>query len=82
MARKIKIVIEDNIRYEVHINNKEKCWYLDTKVHRIGGPAVEFSNGGGWWCLYNKLYHYEDYLKEIYKIYGAGQVVLLRAKYG
>ena len=48
--------------------NKPKCktypsgtkeWYLDGKLHREDGPAVEWDNGDKQWCLDGKL-HRED----------------------
>ena len=29
----------------------DKCWYLNGKLHRENGPAVEHANGDKWWCL-------------------------------
>ena len=36
-----------------------KEWYLNDKLHREGGPAVEYANGGKEWWLNGKL-HRED----------------------
>jgi hypothetical protein len=37
----------------------DKEWYLDGKLHREDGPAVEFTNGcRGWWI--NGKRHRED----------------------
>lgn len=36
-----------------------KRWYLDEKLHRVGGPAVEYTNGEKYWYL-NGLLHRED----------------------
>jgi hypothetical protein len=36
-----------------------KSWYLNGKLHREDGPAVELTNGTKYWCLNNK-YHRED----------------------
>ena len=35
------------------------CWYKDDKLHREGGPAVEWSDGSKYWCLNGKR-HRED----------------------
>jgi hypothetical protein len=34
-------------------------WYLNSKRHREGGPAVEYNNGDKWWFLNGKR-HRED----------------------
>jgi hypothetical protein len=36
-----------------------KCWYLDDKLHREDGPAVEYIDGSKEWYLGGKL-HRED----------------------
>jgi hypothetical protein len=36
-----------------------KCYYLNNKLHREDGPAVEYSNGDKIW-LQNGLYHRLD----------------------
>jgi hypothetical protein len=72
-----KVIIEDGIEYDVCVYpNNTKFWILNGMYHRINGPAVEWDDG------YNEWYTYEDYIKEIYKIYGIGQVILIRIKYG
>ena len=37
----------------------DKHWYLNGKLHRENGPAIEYSNGGKHWCL-NGKYHRVD----------------------
>ena len=36
-----------------------KAWYLNGKLHREDGPAVEFADGDKFWYLNGKL-HRED----------------------
>ena len=36
-----------------------KHWYLNGKLHREDGPAVEYADGGKWWYINGKL-HRED----------------------
>ena len=36
-----------------------KFWYLNGKLHREDGPAVEFADGGKQWYLHGKC-HRED----------------------
>jgi hypothetical protein len=81
---KTEKVIEDGVEYKVKtLELGAKFWYFNNKRHRIGGPAVEWDDGAKWWYLDDKRYdNYDDYIKEIYKMYGAGQVMFLRAKYG
>jgi hypothetical protein len=33
-----------------------KAWYLNDKLHRTDGPAVEYSNGGKAWYLNGELH--------------------------
>jgi hypothetical protein len=50
----------DYIKYEVKVyTNGDKHWYLNGKLHREDGPAVEWSNGAKFWYL-NDLIHRED----------------------
>jgi hypothetical protein len=37
----------------------DKSWYLNDKLHREDGPAVEYANGSKFWYLNGKL-HRED----------------------
>jgi hypothetical protein len=43
--------------YEDDYNHK--CWYLNTKLHREDGPAIEAANGAKFWYLNGKR-HRED----------------------
>jgi hypothetical protein len=48
------------IEYTVKVyNNGDKEWFLNGKLHREDGPAVEYSNGAKSWYLNDKL-HRED----------------------
>ena len=48
------------IKYEVHeYSDGTKHWYLNGKLHREDGPAVEYSDGIKHWYLNGKL-HRED----------------------
>jgi hypothetical protein len=51
----------DYKEYKVRVNtiNGTKYWYLNGKLHREDGPAIEYSNGNKSWCL-NGKYHRED----------------------
>jgi hypothetical protein len=40
-------------------NNGDKCWYLNGKLHREDGPAIEYANGDKYWYLNGKR-HRED----------------------
>jgi hypothetical protein len=43
------------IKYEVKVyNNGDKHWYLNGKLHREDGPAIEYSNGYKAWYLNDK----------------------------
>jgi hypothetical protein len=48
------------IKYEVRVYaDGNKDWFLNGKLHREDGPAVEYSDGGKDWFLNGKL-HRED----------------------
>jgi hypothetical protein len=48
------------IKYEVRVyTNGDKYWYLNGKLHREEGPAMEWANGDDFWYLNGKL-HRED----------------------
>ena len=41
--------------YKVQVDDDgDKVWYLNNKLHREDGPAVEFSNGSKMWYLNNQ----------------------------
>ena len=44
-------VIEDGIEYHVKEDNRAKYWILNHNLHRINGPAVEYTNGDKHWYL-------------------------------
>jgi len=48
------------IKYEVEVYaNGTKYWYLNDKLHREDGPAIEWANGTKFWCLKGER-HRED----------------------
>jgi len=48
------------IEYTVKVlDNGDKFWFLNGKLHREDGPAVEYSDGSKKWYLNGKL-HRED----------------------
>ena len=48
----------DVSKFEVTIN-RTKFWYLNEKLHRVDGPAIEFADGTKDWWL-NGYRHRED----------------------
>ncbi len=42
--------------YKVVDNNGNKLWYLNDKLHREDGPAIEFVTGTKFWYLNGKLH--------------------------
>ena len=44
-----------------------KCWYLNDKLHRKNGPAIEYADGTEEWWLNGNYYDKPDYWKEINK---------------
>jgi hypothetical protein len=48
------------IEYTVKVHESgDKLWYLNGKMHREDGPAIENANGDNHWCLDGKR-HRED----------------------
>jgi hypothetical protein len=48
------------IEYTVEVYpHGDKCWYLNGKLHREDGPAIEYANGAKSWWLNGKK-HRED----------------------
>ncbi len=48
------------IEYTVKVyNNGAKCWFLNDKLHREDGPAVEYADGNKSWYI-KGLLHRED----------------------
>ena len=47
--------------------NGTKYWYLNGKLHRTDGPAVEYSDGSTEWWLNDKPYTKDNYYQELYK---------------
>lgn len=49
-----------NMKPEMKVNEEgTKCWYLNGKLYREDGPAVEWTDGSEFWYLNGKL-HRED----------------------
>jgi hypothetical protein len=44
---------------KIMTNDGDKSWFLNGKLHREDGPAVEWNDGSKFWYLNNKL-HRED----------------------
>jgi len=44
--------------------NGDKRWYLNGKLHRTDGPAVEYSDGTKYWFLNNERVEMEDVLPD------------------
>jgi len=48
------------ITYEVRVDvDGSKSWWLNDKLHREDGPAIEYASGSKFWWLNDKL-HRED----------------------
>tara|TARA_Y100001956_G_scaffold56034_1_gene55020 strand:- start:172 stop:408 length:237 start_codon:yes stop_codon:yes gene_type:complete len=42
---------EDNKPVMKIDSNGNKCWWLNGKLHREDGPAIEWADGDKWWYL-------------------------------
>jgi len=52
--------MSDYIEYTVKVHpNGDKFWYVNDKLHREDGPAIELLNGDKYWYLNHQL-HRED----------------------
>ena len=48
------------LEYTVKVDDSgHKFWYVNGKLHREDGPAIEYANGSKFWYLNDKL-HRED----------------------
>lgn len=36
--------------------NDSTCWYLNDRLHRLDGPAVEYNDGGSKWYQFGRLH--------------------------
>ena len=57
-------MIRKNPYYTETNSNGTKCWYLNDKLHRVDGPAVEYSDGDKAWYLNGIEYTECEYNKE------------------
>ena len=54
------------IKYEVRVySNGDKSWYLNGKLHREDGPAVEHADGYKAWYLENVEYTESEHKAEM-----------------
>jgi hypothetical protein len=54
------------IKYEVRVyTNGTKDWFLNGKLHREDGPAIEWSNGDKFWYLNNEYLTQEEFNKRM-----------------
>ncbi len=55
-------ITENNVEYTVIIDTDgNKYWFLDNKLHREYGPAIEFITGEKEWYLNDKLLTQEEF---------------------
>ena len=64
-------IIEDGIEYDIiqyqWCDNEDKYWYFKNRLHRINGPACEYSNGNKAWYLDGLQYNRKEYYLELLK---------------
>jgi hypothetical protein len=44
------------IEYTVKVDDSGRAWYVNGKLHRDDGPAIEFASGDKEWYLNGKLH--------------------------
>ena len=47
------------INYTVQVTKDATCWLLNGKLHRVGGPAIEWADGTKCWYWHGQ-FHRED----------------------
>jgi predicted lipoprotein with Yx(FWY)xxD motif len=55
----------DNNYEIIERSDGSKFWFLNHKLHRTDGPAVEFSDGTKYWYLNGKQYSFSVWCKKI-----------------
>jgi hypothetical protein len=60
------IDLERNV-CRLRIPDESTGWFMNDKLHREDGPAIEHVNGTKMWWLNGRAYSKEDYEKEIQK---------------
>ena len=64
------------IEYTVKVYaNGDKYWYLNGKLHREDGPAIEYANGSKSWFLNNEEVTKEEHKRLTSKATCEGKVV-------
>jgi len=48
--------IEDGVKYDVRDYKYVKKWFLNTKLHRVNGPAMEYKDGNKVWFVNNMMH--------------------------
>ena len=67
--------------YEVTVNEYgTKYWYLNDKLHREDGPAVEFASGAKCWYINGKLLTEAEFNARIKQSSCDGRVVEIDGK--
>ena len=57
------------IEYTVMVyDNGYKAWYLNDKLHREDGPAIEWDNDYKYWCLNGKKVTEEEHKRLTSKV--------------
>ena len=54
------------IKYEVHVYDGTKFWFLNGKLHRTDGPAKEWSDGSKEWFLNGQLHRTDGPAYEVH----------------
>ena len=60
--------MSDIIEYVVRVSpDGIKRWFLNGKLHRVDGPAIEWPDGSKYWYLNGKEYSESEWKKEVNK---------------
>ena len=76
----MKIIdLGNGAEYEIH-SNGNKYWYLNGKLHRADGPAIEYADGSKRWFLNGKLHRTDgpahiEYGRKQFFLFGKRKVI-------
>jgi len=69
MDYKIEHIEEDGLTYEVRTYiSGNKAYWINGKLHRLNGPAIEYVNGYKAYWINGKLHTFEEYKEAVIQI--------------
>jgi hypothetical protein len=59
----------------------DKWWWLNNKLHRTDGPAIEYADGDTEWWLHDQSYTFDQWL-EVNSDLTYSEKVMMKLKHG